>query len=270
MIDVGSGFPLVVLPGVQGRWEWLRPGVDALSRKHRVLSFSLGEAAVPGLPPFDAWLQAIDRMLDASAVHAVCLVGHSFGGLVAIRYAATRPERVAGLVLVSSPAPRPRLSRIDRVLVRHPVLALPLFIVRGAIRLAPEVVAARPDWPSRTRLAITHIGSTLRWPASPARMAAWVRAWESTDIESDCAAVRAPVLVVTGDQALDRVVPPAATRQYLSLLADARPAVLPDTGHLGPMAKPDELAALVSDFIRDRTTREETTPAEMAASPTPR
>ena len=41
MIDLGSGTPLVLVPGIQGRWEWMRPTVEALARHFRVLSFSL-------------------------------------------------------------------------------------------------------------------------------------------------------------------------------------------------------------------------------------
>ena len=29
MIDIGTGPPLVLIPGLQGRWEWMRPAVDA-------------------------------------------------------------------------------------------------------------------------------------------------------------------------------------------------------------------------------------------------
>ena len=43
-IDVysnGSGPPLIVVPGIQGRWEWLRPALDALSRRAGLISYSL-------------------------------------------------------------------------------------------------------------------------------------------------------------------------------------------------------------------------------------
>ena len=40
MID-RRGPPLVLIPGIQGRWEWMRPAVDALAKHFRVISFSL-------------------------------------------------------------------------------------------------------------------------------------------------------------------------------------------------------------------------------------
>ena len=42
LIERGNGPALVLIPGLQGRWEYLRPAVDALSASFRVLTFSLG------------------------------------------------------------------------------------------------------------------------------------------------------------------------------------------------------------------------------------
>ena len=36
MFDHGTGPPLIVIPGVQGRWEWLRPALDALTPRGHV------------------------------------------------------------------------------------------------------------------------------------------------------------------------------------------------------------------------------------------
>ena len=41
MFDRGNGPAIVVIPGVQGRWEWMRPALEALSARCRTLSYSL-------------------------------------------------------------------------------------------------------------------------------------------------------------------------------------------------------------------------------------
>ena len=41
--DRGSGTPIVVIPGIQGRWEWMKPGIDALAQHGRVITFSLAD-----------------------------------------------------------------------------------------------------------------------------------------------------------------------------------------------------------------------------------
>ena len=41
IVDTGSGPPVVVIPGIQGRWEWMKPGIDALAGRCRTVTFSL-------------------------------------------------------------------------------------------------------------------------------------------------------------------------------------------------------------------------------------
>jgi hypothetical protein len=43
IVDRGGGTPIVVIPGVQGRWEWMRPAIDALAHRSRVITFSLAD-----------------------------------------------------------------------------------------------------------------------------------------------------------------------------------------------------------------------------------
>ena len=68
MIDVGTGTPLVLVPGLQGRWEWMRPAVDALAQHFRVLTFSLAangrRTVFDRRLGFDNFIVQIDRVLE--------------------------------------------------------------------------------------------------------------------------------------------------------------------------------------------------------------
>src|SRR5579864_8104549 len=87
----GHGSPLVLIPGIQGHWQWMAPAVAALARRHRLSTFSLdGTGSV-----FDRSAARIDAMLDAATTPAAGVVGVSFGGVLAAHYAATRPARVS-------------------------------------------------------------------------------------------------------------------------------------------------------------------------------
>jgi len=238
---------VLVLPGIQGRWEWMGPALEALATRHRVLTFSLDAIEIERF--FDACIDYIDASLDQAGVGPVAMVGVSFGGLVAARYAARRPNRLTRLVLLSAPSPRWRLDPVSLRYTRRPQLSLPLFALRSAVRLAPEVRAALPTWAGRLRFAGPHLWRTVRHPVSPRRMAAWVEAWTMTDLASDCRAIVTPTLVVTGEAALDRVVPVNSTLEYLQLIPGARHVILPRTGHIGLMTRPHEFAALVSEFM---------------------
>lgn len=243
----GAGPPLILLPGIQGRWEWMEPAVRALSRHHRVLTFSLNDVGQGHA--FDGWLTHIDRLMDEAGATLAPLVGVSFGGVIAVRYAATRPERVSRLVLVSPPGPRWRLDAQTAAHVRSPLLRFPLFAARAVGRLTPETCAALPGWTSRGAFALRHSFRTLRSPAHPTLMASWVREWQAADITADARHVAAPTLVITGEPGLDRVVPVASSLEYLRVIGGARHQVLERTGHLGLLLRPDEFAGMVTEFL---------------------
>ena len=245
----GAGPPVILLPGIQGRWEWMEPAVRALSRHHRVLTFSLNRLAIASF--FDAAVHAIDEMLETDGLKAATVVGVSFGGLLAACYAGRRPDRVSSLVLVSAPAPDWPLDPGTRRYLHRPRLAAPAFAVRAAVRMFPEVVAALPDWRTRAQFGASHLARIVRAPLSPTRMAAWVQAWMAADLGEDVRRVTAPTLLVTGEPSLDRVVPVASTLEYLHLIRGARHHVLERTGHVGLLLRPEEFARVVRAFSSD-------------------
>jgi pimeloyl-ACP methyl ester carboxylesterase len=243
----GSGPALVLVPGIQGRWEWMAPAIGALAEHFTVVTFSLGDVAGPGL--FDRWAEQIDDLVRRTGQARAVVVGVSFGGLVAAYYAARRPAHTACLVLVSAPPPSWRLDSRSAAYVRHPRLALPLFASRAVRRLLPEVMTAIPGMGARARFCAGYVLRSLRFPVSPRQMANVVHEWERTDLEGTVRGVRAPTLVVTGEAALDRVVPVQYTREFLALIPGARLATLQGTGHVGLLSKPREFAAIVTDFV---------------------
>lgn len=241
---------LILIPGLQGRHEWLGPTIEALAPHFDVASFSLNEDA--GQPDvFGAWARHIDGLLDARGVDAAVVAGHSFGGLVAMHYAAVCPDRVRALVLASAPSPTMPLDSRQELYVRFPYLTLPLFAAHATARLAPEMLAARPTWAGRLGVAAAQLRRALRAPIPPGHMAAWVRAWKARRLADDCARVTAPTLVLTGEKSLDRVVPVGSSREYLTLIPGARHVVVPGTGHLGLVTRPDAWSAAVVAFVQD-------------------
>jgi 3-oxoadipate enol-lactonase len=233
----------------------MEPSVEALARDYRVITASL-----PGEPgagtsfgadaDFDLFVRHLDRVLDASGVKTAILCGISFGGLIALRYAATRRDRVRGLILVSTPGPQWKLNTDQRRYAEWPTLTSPMFALGAVRRGWREMQALHPQPRARLDACMKTAWLVARAPAVPRRMSRRARLAERQNFEEDCTCVRAPTLVVTGERELDQVVPSDETRRYLALIPGSSFQLFERTGHLGTVLAPERFAAIVSEFSR--------------------
>jgi pimeloyl-ACP methyl ester carboxylesterase len=197
IVDRGSGVPVVVVPGIQGRWEWMSPAVDALASRCRVITFSLADEPTSGAT-FDEsagiwrYVQQVADVLDAVGLEEATICGVSYAGVIAAAFAARHPHRVSSLVMMSAIPPRGGLTRL-RFLMRSPRLLSPLFCIASA-RLLPEIIAAKGLLPgigfaprecqrARTLLATPdgapradgrHAGVEHSWRACIVRRSSWL------------------------------------------------------------------------------------------------
>lgn len=252
--DRGGGPPIVVVPGIQGRWEWMRPALDALARDCRTISYSLcgdrgAGATMEWGQGFEPLMRQLDAVLDRAGLDRAVICGASYGGFVALRYAATRPSRASALILASAPGPGWVPSPEQARYVARPWRSIPAFCLTATQRLGPELRASLPGRARRLRFMTRYVTSSMRAPAQPALMARRIRLQQAIDFVPDCAQVSAPALVLSGEAALDRVVPVASTRRYLDLIPGAQYEMMDGTGHLGLLTQPDRFARIVSAFV---------------------
>jgi pimeloyl-ACP methyl ester carboxylesterase len=246
VVDRGSGPPLVLIPGLQGRWEYMRPAVDALSVSFRVLTFSLDGADGVDL---DGYARQVADILTEKRIERATICGVSFGGLIAAQFASRYPSRCDTLVLASTPRPALRLRRRHRVYLTAPRIFGLLFLAETPWRLRREIRAAIPDARERRGFTMNAIRTLFGAPLSLSRMASRARLIANVDLEPECARIAAPTLIVTGEPHLDHVVPVEGSAEYLRLIPNARAVVIPETGHLGSVTRPREFAAIVRAFV---------------------
>lgn len=252
MIDRGDGIPFVLIPGIQGRWEWMAPTVDALARTGRVLAFSFPDEPGSGFEcmaerGFENYVAQVERALDRAGVDRAVMIGVSYGGLVAAEFAARFGDRVLGLVLASALPVGWKPDRRVRFYLRAPLALSPVFCAGAPVRLYPEIVAAFPLRRPRMRFLGAFAARALRVSLSPTRMARRVR-WAAEHDFADPRAIAAPALIITGERDLDRVVPTEVTASCARGLRDVRHQVLSRTGHLGIVTRADDFAGMVADF----------------------
>lgn len=183
-------------------------------------------------PPPTAWgveeyaAVVAEEVLPACAP-GVVVVGHSFGGRVAVRLAARAPERVGALVLTGAPLYRAPGSRQRPAPAYRAIRAL----ARAHLVPARTLEAARHKHGSADyRNAVGVVRDIL------------VRVLGERDDEA-IAAVRCPVELIWGAE--DTAAPVSVAERAAAAFARARLEVLPAVDHFVPQRAPDALAAAV-------------------------
>ena len=109
-VDRGRGQPLVLIHGLGGSIYNFRYNIPALSEHLRVVALDLkgfGYSERPAAGDYSLAAQArlVGELMDRLGIPRAAVLGHSMGGAIALRLAATSPEKVDRLILVASAPP---------------------------------------------------------------------------------------------------------------------------------------------------------------------
>lgn len=212
-----------------------RPAFDRYAERMRVLFVDQrgqGESdrSTPDRWCLDVWADDVVRVCDALDVRRPVVLGQSFGGMVAMRYAARHPHHARALVLSSTSA---RLHLHARV--------LPAFEAAGGrrARRAAQAFFEAPDavrWAAFARHCLPLYNTTPQaGPTASPRMDVLCHFFAgeafSMDLRAGLEAFEGPVLVTSG--VADPITPPQDARDIAGALrrADVREACVPGAGH---------------------------------------
>jgi pimeloyl-ACP methyl ester carboxylesterase len=192
--------------------------------------------------------------LDAAGIDDAVLVGHSYGGGVALATAAMAPERVRGLVLVASVGPD-CLDGWDRLLAAPIAGTVCAFV---AWRLTPWFARRRLARLERIRHRPLESDENLNWEAWGNARHEYGAMWRTFLLEqrelvynlgwleAQLALVSAPTVIVA-DPA-DTLIPIATSRALHARLADSQLVLVDRGGHNIPRRNPAVLASEITRF----------------------
>ncbi|GAA3251368.1 alpha/beta hydrolase [Streptomyces lavendulae subsp. grasserius] len=260
----GSGPALLLLhSGVCDRRMW-DPQWEALEAAgYRVVRADLrGFGETPAEtgdydPVADVW-----ELLDSLGIERAALVGASYGGKLALAAAARHPERVTALALLASGLPGRAPSAELRAWGAREDALLEADDLEGAVALNVDTWLG-PDATPGTRAAVAdmqrhafrvQLAAEAAETAEPPRPGAnepdeadAAQETPPTAPEFDLSGIAAPALAVAGahDFADYREIAVALA----DLLPNARHLALDWAGHLPSLERPEEVTALLLDFL---------------------
>ncbi len=207
-----------------------------------------GSAPLTRAFTFDECARCVVQILDALQTERAHFVGNSWGGMIGATFAAQSPQRLGAAVLMNATASRcgwrqqlefRLLSEIIRVLGRF---RGPLADRAVHAFIGPTTARERPQVAVTIREALTRINArSVYWAVNsvvPAR----------PDQHALLRTIQRPVLVVAGIE--DPTFPVPETRAMADSIPQSEFVVMPATGHLAGLERPDEVNALIEKFLR--------------------
>jgi pimeloyl-ACP methyl ester carboxylesterase len=263
-LDMGEGPPLLLVHGLGASWRTWAENVDDLATDHRVVAVDLpgfGRSQMLRAPAEIAdYGEVLAQLLDSMGVRRATVVGHSLGGVIVQRLASGHPDRLDGLVLVSSGSRRLTarqavgfhgLATSSAVLSR----VAPLAWVAG-----PALHAAMMVEPFRRRILAQAVHDPTGFPSryaaemfsgaafSPGFKGA-MRAAMQPGVWDDVDQIETRTLVLSGER--DRLVPVRALEDLVARMPHASLEVWSDVGHLPMLERPARFNERVRAFIRE-------------------
>lgn len=223
---VGAGEPLILVHGLSGSSLWWMRNVAQLAERYQVYLVDLpGFGAMRHLRARFAVAHAaswLARWMAAVHLPQAHLVGHSMGGYVCMRLAASRPELVRSLTL-AAPAGVPAYPSVFHELV-------PLLI---------WFFSARPSFMPVLTYDALRVG--------PLTLARAANELVREDIRSSMGAISAPTLLIWGDH--DTLSPPWCGEVLLKGIPDARLVVIPGASHVVMYDRAAQFNATLLSFL---------------------
>jgi len=257
----GDGPAVALIHGVAGRASQWQKVIELLSRSYTVVAPDLlghGESAKPrGDYSLGAHAAGIRDLLVALGLTRASIVGHSFGGGIAMQFAYQFPERCERMVLVASGGLGDEVHALLRAatlpgsefvlpLLAHPRLLavvgmLPRGLGRLGLRTGPDLTEMARAYQSLSKAeARSAFIQTLRGVIDPSgqRINASDRLY---------LAAQMPSMVIWG--ARDRIIPVAHAQVAHEGMPGSRLEIFDSAGHFPQLDDPYLFAETLEDFF---------------------
>ena len=253
VVDTGprAAPAVILLHGFGSSLQTWDDWAQILQTKYRVIRFDLPGFGLTGADPTGDYsdartVQVLGALMDELSIARASLIGNSLGGKIAWNFAASHPDRVDRLVLVSpdgfaSPGfeygKAPEIPATLRLLP----CVLPTFMVR--MSLAP----AFGDAENLNDAQLQRYRDMMLAPGVRSAMLARMAQLRLEPPEPILRRIQAPTLLLWGER--DAMIPFSNAADYLKAIPHCRLVALPSIGHVPQEEAPEASSVPMMEFL---------------------
>jgi pimeloyl-ACP methyl ester carboxylesterase len=253
----GEGTPLVLAHGYGATLDMWSQQVEPFSSKYRLVIYDTrGHGRTEAPRDWSAYnvydyVEDQRQLMDQLGIDSGYVGGLSMGGMIALQFALTYPERVKALLLCDTAASNRRLggtvndadgpvSRTVRGFVVRDVVPLTFFLARYLpLEQFPRIRSAPEGVKSYIHQMRQHTALGLR--------GAWHTIMSRPDVENRLGEIHVPTLIVVGER--DDLL--GASRAMQERIAGCRFVLIKDSRHGTADWRPEAFTKAVLDFLSD-------------------
>jgi pimeloyl-ACP methyl ester carboxylesterase len=235
----GRGQPVLFLHGWMGSWRYWFPTMERVAENFRTYSFDFwgfGDSQRQNsIESVNTYSNQVIRFLDALGIDRVMLVGHSMGGMVALKTALMHPRRITRVAAVGAPIVGNSLSLLLKV-TDNPMIARAFVRVPKMQRFLFQHFLGLNDDPALAEFLDD------RTKSSSTTLQRAVSSMLRTDLRPELPKLSVPALIVHGGR--DEIVHPNQADLFDNV-PNTEVVVMPESRHFPFL---DE-AALFNDVL---------------------
>jgi pimeloyl-ACP methyl ester carboxylesterase len=256
---IGKGNPMVLLHGLGASscaWDKVSKYLSENNKLYLIdlKGFGLSDKPLDDKYSANDQSEIILDFIEKNNLKDIILVGHSFGGTVAlltcIKSMEEKNNLIKGLILIGSPAYRQKLPQFTKLL-KIPVLnELLLVFLPNSICVKMVLRSSFFDYKKITKDIVKNYGNFLDTSGAYHALISTAHQVFPRNVDwiiSNYKNIKIPVLLIWGDH--DHIIPLSIGQRLSKDIPNSKLVIVPECGHIPQEEKPKETAKIISDFL---------------------